>query len=255
MKRVLSRYSYSITSFVLVLSLWEIVTRLSGWSAQVFPGPLMVAGGAVELLLNGKLLRDSVASLFRVTVGFDLAVLLGIPLGIVLGRMTRLSKFISPLIQFLRPISPLAWIPLAMLWFGIGEQPAVFLIFLSCFFPLVTSTVIAVHSIKPIYFQVAANFAFSRREVLFKVIFPAILPDIVTALRMTIGIAWMVVVAAEMIAVQSGLGYLILDSRNALRMDYVMVGMITIGIIGLMLDYMMRRLSEIEEVRWRVLAS
>jgi len=215
----------------------------------------MVGQGAIELITSGKLIRDSVASLYRVTVGFDLAVLIGIPLGIVLGRMVRLSKFINPLIQFLRPISPLAWIPLAMLWFGIGEKPAVFLIFLSCFFPLVTSTVIAVHSIKPIYFQVASNFGFSRREVLTKVIFPAILPDIVTALRMTIGIAWLVVVAAEMIAVQSGLGYLILDSRNALRMDYVMVGMTTIGIIGLMLDYIMRRFSEIDEIKWRKLSA
>lgn len=255
MKYFLSRYSYSVISFAVVLVLWEIASRLSGWSAQVFPGPVMVAEGGIELLLNGKLIRDSVASLFRVTVGFNLAVLIGVPLGIILGRMVRTSKFINPLIQFLRPISPLAWIPLAMLWFGIGEKPAVFLIFLSCFFPLVTSTVIAVHSIKPIYFQVAANFGFTRREVLLKVIFPAILPDIVTALRMTIGIAWLVVVAAEMIAVQSGLGYLILDSRNALRMDYVMVGMITIGIIGLVLDYIMRRLSEIDEVKWRTLAS
>ncbi len=255
MKYFLSRYSSSVISFAVVLVLWEIASRLSGWSAQVFPGPVMVAEGGIELLLNGKLIRDSVASLFRVTVGFNLAVLIGVPLGIILGRMVRTSKFINPLIQFLRPISPLAWIPLAMLWFGIGEKPAVFLIFLSCFFPLVTSTVIAVHSIKPIYFQVAANFGFTRREVLLKVIFPAILPDIVTALRMTIGIAWLVVVAAEMIAVQSGLGYLILDSRNALRMDYVMVGMITIGIIGLVLDYIMRRLSEIDEVKWRTLAS
>jgi NitT/TauT family transport system permease protein len=255
MKYFLSRYSSSVISFAVVLVLWELASRLSGWSAQVFPGPVMVAEGGIELLLNGKLIRDSVASLFRVTIGFNLAVLIGVPLGIILGRMVRTSKFINPLIQFLRPISPLAWIPLAMLWFGIGEKPAVFLIFLSCFFPLVTSTVIAVHSIKPIYFQVAANFGFTRREVLLKVIFPAILPDIVTALRMTIGIAWLVVVAAEMIAVQSGLGYLILDSRNALRMDYVMVGMITIGIIGLVLDYIMRRLSEIDEVKWRTLAS
>jgi NitT/TauT family transport system permease protein len=255
MKQFLSRYSYPLISFTVVLVIWELASRISGWSTQVFPGPLMVAKGGVELLLNGKLLRDSAASLFRVTIGFDLAAMIGIPLGIILGRMVRISQFVSPLIQFLRPISPLAWIPLAMLWFGIGEKPAVFLIFLSCFFPLVTSTVIAVHSIKPIYFQVASNFGFSRREVLLKVIFPAILPEIVTALRMTIGIAWLVVVAAEMIAVQSGLGYLILDSRNALRMDYVMVGMVTIGVIGLMLDYMMRRLSEIDELKWRVLAS
>ena len=255
MKYLFSRYSYPLISFAVVLTLWEVASRLSGWSAQVFPGPSMVAAGGVELLLNGKLLSDSVASLYRVTIGFDLAVLTGVPLGIILGRTDKLSKFISPLIQFLRPISPLAWIPLAMLWFGIGEKPAVFLIFLSCFFPLVTSTVIAVLSIKPIYFQVASNFGFSRREVLFKVIFPSILPEIITALRMTIGIAWLVVVAAEMIAVQSGLGYLILDSRNALRMDYVMVGMITIGVIGLALDYMMHRLSVIDEVKWRMLAS
>ena len=254
MKFFLSRYSYSLFSFAVVLTLWEVASRLSGWSTQVFPGPLLVANGGLELLLNGKLLRDSAASLFRVTIGFDLAVLIGIPLGIILGRVELLSKFIGPLIQFLRPISPLAWIPLAMLWFGIGEKPAIFLIFLACFFPLVTSTMIAVHSIKPIYFQVASNFGFRRSEVLFKVIFPAILPDIVTALRMTIGIAWLVVVAAEMIAVQSGLGYLILDSRNALRMDYVMVGMIAIGIIGLMLDYLMRRLSQIDELKWRLLA-
>lgn len=254
MKDFVARYSYSVISFTLVLVVWEVAARLAGWSAQVFPGPVTVAQGAIELLLSGKLLADSVASLFRVTIGFDLAVLIGVPLGIVLGRLTHLSRFISPLIQFLRPISPLAWIPLAMLWFGIGEQPAIFLIFLSCFFPLVTATVIAVHGIKPIYFQVAANFGFTRREVLFKVIFPAILPDIVTALRMTIGIAWLVVVAAEMIAVQSGLGYLILDSRNALRMDYVMVGMIVIGIIGLMLDYMMRRLSQIDELKWHIQA-
>lgn len=255
MRDFFSRYSYSFISFATVLILWEVAFRLSGWSPQVFPGPLIVAQGGIELLLNGKLLRDSAASLFRVTIGFDLAVLIGVPLGIILGRMATISKFVNPLIQFLRPISPLAWIPLAMLWFGIGEKPAVFLIFLSCFFPLVTSTVIAVYSIKPIYFQVASNFGFSRREVLLKVIFPSILPEIITALRMTIGIAWLVVVAAEMIAVQSGLGYLILDSRNALRMDYVMVGMVTIGVIGLMLDYMMRRLSEIDEVKWRTLAS
>lgn len=255
MKAFVSRYSYSIISFTVVLIVWEVVSRLAGWSAQVFPGPSTVAAGAIELISSGKLLQDSVASLFRVTIGFDLAVIIGVPFGIVLGRMTRLSRFISPLVQFLRPISPLAWIPLAMLWFGIGEQPAVFLIFLSSFFPMITATVIAVHGIKPVYFQVAANFGFTRREVLFKVIIPAILPDIVTALRMTIGIAWLVVVAAEMIAVQSGLGYLILDSRNALRMDYVMVGMIAIGIIGLMLDYLMRRLAAIEEVKWRTLGS
>lgn len=255
MKTFLAKHLFAVLSLLLILIVWELASRLTGWSAQVFPGPSVVALGGIELLADGTLFRDSVASLFRVTAGFDLAVLLGIPLGILIGRVHFLSELLTPIIQFLRPISPLAWIPLAMLWFGIGELPAVFLIFLSSFFPLVTATTTSVNSIRPIYFQVAANFGFSRREVLFKVIFPAILPDIISSLRMTVGIAWLVVVAAEMIAVQSGLGYLILDSRNALRMDYVMVGMVTIGIIGLLLDYGMRQLYKIDAVRWRLYTS
>lgn len=233
-----------------ILTLWELVTRFSGWSSNVFPGPIAVLKSTQELILNGKLLKNTVASLFRVSIGFSLAVLLGVPLGIILGRLEIAKLLFNPLVQFLRPISPLAWIPLAMLWFGIGDPPAIFLIFLASFFPMVVSTSVAVESIRPTFFQVAANFNFSRYEVLTKIVIPAITPQVITALRMTIAIAWLVVVAAEMIAVQSGLGYLILDSRNALRMDYVMVGMIAIGVIGLLLDFIMRELGNIESTAW-----
>jgi NitT/TauT family transport system permease protein len=184
-------------------------------------------------------------------VGFYLAAALGIPLGIFIGRFLLAKKLLNPVIQFLKPISPLAWIPLAMLWFGIGDKPAIFLIFLACFFPLVVSTSIAVGLINKVYFQVGSNFNFTHRENLFKIIIPAIIPDLVTALRLTVSIAWLVVVAAEMIAVQSGLGYLILDSRNALRMDYVMVGMIVIGMIGLLLDYVVRQLGYGKASVWK----
>ena len=240
----------STLAFGGLLTFWAIAIDLGQWGDQVFPGPLEVLKSLWELIENGTLLRHSVASLFRVTAGFYLAVLFGIPLGIFIGQVKKARLLLNPLIQFLRPISPLAWIPLAMLWFGIGDAPAVFLIFLSSFFPLVVSTSVAVSSINPIYFQVAANFDFSRWEVISKIIIPAILPEVITALRISVSIAWLVVVAAEMIAVQSGLGYLILDSRNALRMDYVMVGMIMIGIIGLFLDMMMRRLSYTEASAW-----
>lgn len=234
----------------LVLLLWELVTRFSGWSHNVFPDPIAVLTSMGELIANGTLLKNTVASLFRVSVGFSLAVILGVPLGIILGRVEIIKLSFNPLIQFLRPISPLAWIPLAMLWFGLGDPPAIFLIFLASFFPMVVSTSVAVETIKPTYFQVAANFNFSRMEVLTKIVIPAITPQVITALRMTIAIAWLVVVAAEMIAVQSGLGYLILDARNALRMDYVMVAMIVIGVIGLLLDFIMRSLGNIESTAW-----
>ena len=239
-----------VAPFLIPLVAWELVVLFGGYSEQVFPRPATVVAAFVELLLSGELLKHAVDSLYRVTIGFYIAALLGIPLGIFVGRNVIAKRMFGPVIQFLRPISPLAWIPIAVLWFGIGDLPAIFLIFLASFFPLVTSTAVAVESINPIYFQVAANFNFSPMERVSKVIVPAIIPEVVIALRITVGIAWLVVVAAEMIAVQSGLGYLILDARNALRMDYVMVAMISIGIIGLILDMIMRRLMLIDCAAW-----
>ncbi len=254
MKWMRSRFLSPVIAFSLVLLLWELLALFSGWSPQVFPGPWKVFLSMWELIANGMLLRHAIASLFRVTVGFYLAIIFGIPLGIVLGRLRSVQQFLNPIIQFLRPISPLAWIPLSMLWFGIGDKPAIFLIFLASFVPLAVSTTVAVQSINPVYFHVAANFNFSKYEVITKIVIPGMLPSVVTALRITITIAWLVVVAAEMIAVKSGLGYLILDSRNALRMDYVMDGMIVIGLIGLLLDHMMMRLSKVESVFWGTLS-
>jgi NitT/TauT family transport system permease protein len=243
-------FIHAVTALLGCLAIWELTARFSGWSAQIFPGPGAVLISMLELTVNGTLIKHAVASLYRVTAGFFLAMFLGIPLGMCLGRNTTSRLLINPIIHFLRPISPLAWIPLSMLWFGIGDLPAIFLIFLSSFFPLLVATTIAVRSINPIFFQVAANFNFSRMETFTKIMVPATIPSIVTALRLSITIAWLVVVAAEMIAVQSGLGYLILDSRNALRMDYVMVGMVVIGVIGLLLDYIMRQLMNIESAAW-----
>lgn len=243
MDRIKSNFLLPLLSAFMTIVVWKLVVMFGGWSEQVFPDPMKVARSLIELTLNGTLLKNSIASLYRVTAGFYLAVLLGVPLGIILGRVKLLRDIFTPLINFLRPISPLAWIPLAMLWFGIGYKPAIFLIFLASFFPLLIATTIAVLSINPIFFQVAANFNLSNLETVTKIIVPAIIPDVVTALRLTIAIAWLVVVAAEMIAVQSGLGYLILDSRNALRMDYVMVGMIMIGLLGVLLDSIMRQLA------------
>jgi NitT/TauT family transport system permease protein len=239
-----------LLAFAFIGALWEIASNLSGWSASVFPSPRIAAKGMWELITNGTLLKHSVASLFRVTVGYYLAVLLAIPLGIILGWWKLGQTLFNSVIQFLRPISPLAWIPLAVLWFGIGDKPAIFLIFLSSFFPLLLSTISAVNHINSLYFQVAANFNFTKFETATKVIFPAILPTVLPALRISLGIAWLVVVAAEMIAVKSGLGYLILDSRNALRMDYVMDAMIAIGIIGILLDRVIRLLNRIPSVTW-----
>ncbi len=204
-----------------------------------------------ELAQKGLLLKYIVASLFRVTWGYFLALLLAIPFGIALGTWRRGELSVNPLIQLLRPISPLAWIPIAILWFGVGDLSAVFLIFLASFFPLTLTAMQAVHNIEAIHLSAGMNFGLSRPQLLMRVILPAILPQLVVGMRLALGVAWLVVVAAEMIAVNSGLGFLIVDARNAGdRYDLVVAGMILIGAIGVVLDLLMRRLETLDFVRW-----
>ena len=158
----------------------------------------------------------------------------------------------NPLVQILRPISPIAWIPLAILWFGVGDLSPIFLIFLSSVFPTVVQTAAGVQTIDRRYLRAADNFGVGGAKLFFQVVIPAVLPQIIVGLRVSLGVAWLVVVAAEMIALHSGLGYLIIDSRNAgNRYDLVVAGMVIIGLTGLLLDTMMRRLERLKVVRWR----
>jgi NitT/TauT family transport system permease protein len=152
----------------------------------------------------------------------------------------------------LRPISPIAWIPIAILWFGVGDVSPIFLIFISSGFPMIVQTTSGVHTIERRYLRAAANFGVSRAVLFRQVVIPAVLPEIIVGMRIGIGVAWLVVVAAEMIALRSGLGYLIMDSRNAgNRYDLVIASMIIIGLIGLLLDSGTRLLERLKTVKWR----
>lgn len=234
--------------FIFLLG-WHIAVKLSG--SDLFPTPVEVAGGIGDLLKAGVLLKYIVASLFRVSWGFFLAMVLGVPIGLLLGWYALAYRAFNPLIQIFRPISPIAWIPIAILWFGVTDLAPVFLIFLASFFPIVVASMAAVQNMQPVYLRAAQNFGLSRFELFRRVIFPAALPQILTGLRIALGIAWLVVVAAEMIAVNSGLGYLIIDARNAgKRYDLVVAGMLMIGLIGLGLDSLFRRLERFDEIRW-----
>jgi NitT/TauT family transport system permease protein len=185
-----------------------------------------------------------------VAAGFTLAVLVAVPLGLWMGRVRGAFDTLNPLFQILRPISPIAWIPLAVLWFGVKDAAAIFLIFLSSFFPIVTGALTAVRTIPLVYVRSAQNFGLEGFELFRRVVLPACMPQIITSLRLALGIAWLVIVAAEMIAVDSGLGYLIMDSRNANNYERVVGSMIAIGLIGVGLDLAMRRLERFDEVRW-----
>src|SRR2546425_135102 len=235
---------------LVALAIWSTLWLLKVFPQSVFPSPLAVAKGLGEEFRSGRLLDDLVASLFRVTTGFALAVLLGVPVGLWLGHHVRSRFALLPAINFFRSLSPLAWIPFAILWFGIGDLPAIFLIFMACFFPLVVATAAAVASIPSVYFRVARDYGFSGRELITKVSLPAIAPQVITSLRVTAGLAWLVVVAAEMIAGRDGLGFAIWDARNGLRMDLLVAGMIVIGVIGMLIDRVIMRLTKIRSVRW-----
>ena len=234
---------------LVVYCLWDGAVLLS--NSDIFPRPNQVFLGIVELIQRGVLLKYVVASLFRVSVGFTLAVLIGVPFGLLLGWFRPAFLAFNPLIQILRPISPIAWIPIAILWFHVDDRAPIFLIFLSSLFPITVTSIAAVQNIQPVYVRAAQNFGLTRLDLFRRVIFPACLPQIITSLRISLGIAWLVVVAAEMIAVNSGLGYLIIDARNAgKRYDLVVAGMLMIGLIGLVLDLLIRRLERFEEVKW-----
>jgi NitT/TauT family transport system permease protein len=232
------------------IAIWSALWVLQAFPPSVFPSPLAVAKGLGGEVRSGRLFGDLVASLFRVTTGFMLAVVLGVPVGLWLGHHVRSRFALLPAINFFRSLSPLAWIPFAILWFGIGDLPAIFLIFMACFFPVVIATVSAVASIPSVYFRVARDYRFSGLELLTQVTLPAIAPQVITSLRVTAGLAWLVVVAAEMIAGRDGLGFAIWDARNGLRMDLLVAGMIVIGVIGMVIDRVLVRLTKIRSVRW-----
>ena len=235
---------------VALVFLWHLSVVQS--QSLIFPTPGQVLAGTAELARDGTLWQHIGASLMRVTVGFLLAVAVAVPVGLWMGRVDRVYHTLNPLLQILRPISPFAWIPLAILWFGVGDVAPVFLIFLAAVFPMIVQTANGVHTIEQRYLHAAMNFGVSRQKMFHQVIVPAVLPDIVVGMRIGLGVAWLVVVAAEMIVRNSGLGYLIIDARNAgNRYDLVVAGMVIIGVIGLLLDAVMRRLEGLNSVRWR----
>jgi NitT/TauT family transport system permease protein len=229
---------------------WAVLSASGVFPHSSFPAPIEVLSGMGEELTRGRLFQDIIASLFRVSTGFLLAVVLGLPLGLTIGLHAASRVALLPFVNFFRSLSPLAWIPFAILWFGVGDIPSIFLIFMSVFFPVVLSTLAAVASIPSVHFRVGRDYGLRGIEMLTQVTIPAIMPQIITTLRVTAGLAWLVVVAAEMIAGRDGLGFLIWDARNGLRNDLVVVGMVVIGLIGIALDRMLMTMTRIPSVRW-----
>lgn len=244
--------SFLLPSLVVVclVLLWAAVWASGVFHVSALPSPAAVVQGFGEEIRNGRLLTDLITSLFRVAFGFLLAVLLGLPFGLWMGQKAWARLAFLPIVNFFRNLSPLAWIPFAILWFGVGDASSIFLIFLSVVFPVVLATMAAVANIPVVYARVAHDYGMSDFETLVRVTLPAIMPQIITTLRVAAGVAWLVVVAAEMIAGRDGLGFAVMDSRNGLRTDLLVVAMVVIGLVGVALDRVLVQLTKIPSVRW-----
>jgi NitT/TauT family transport system permease protein/sulfonate transport system permease protein len=230
------RGSIGIAVFI---GLWQAASSAGLTNPFLLPSPAMLASAFWDSLTSGSLIEDTAASLQRVMIGFLMASAAGIVLGVALGWSNTLSEFIKPLVEGLRPIPPIAWTPIAILWFGIGDAPGYFLVFIGAVFPVFVNTFAAVRNIDRNQINAALCLGASQRLLITDVLLPAALPVIFPGLRIALGVGWMCVVAAELIAAQSGLGYAIQNSRVLMQTQNVVVGMITIGILGFAMNAVM----------------
>jgi ABC-type nitrate/sulfonate/bicarbonate transport system permease component len=236
----------SIIGFFLI---WEAVTLIGIFSPILLPSPIEVLDAAREMLVTGILLPNIAASLKRVFAGFMLAVLIAVPLGIMCGWYRTLLDICDPIIELFRPIPVLALLPLAILWFGIGESSKIFLITYGAFFPIFINTLAGVRFVDPIYVEAAESLGATRLQIFYRVILMAALPNIFTGLRLGIGFAFLTIVAAEMIASQRGLGYLIVDTQLTFQTDRTLVATLMFGILGFLMSTLLLQLER-RMLRW-----
>lgn len=229
---------------VLFFAGWQVLSvvvlpRIDANLVTLMPPPTAVAAGAWELIQSGDLAKHFWASLKREAIAFAYASV-AIPIGLLMGWSKTAQNLFEPIFEMLRPIPPIAWIPLAILWFGIGDLQNQFIIFLGIFFPLLINTIAGVKNVEHNVIRAARCLGASETDVLVKIVFRAALPQIVTGVRVGLGVGWMALVAAELVGATSGLGWLISDARSVLRTDIILVGMISIGIAGLVIDQGLR---------------
>lgn len=226
---------------VALLAFWQYASTylLSETTRTLLPPPSAMFAAAWELTTSGDLLRNLHDSLMREAVAFLWAAI-AIPIGIVMSWWPLVEEQLDPVLEILRPVPPLAWIPLSILWFGIGDTQNEFIIFLGIFFPILLNTITGVKGIEPTLVRAARCLGAPEWKILWRVVLRAALPQIVTGIRIGLGVGWMALVAAELVGAISGLGFMINDARTVLRTDYILVGMATIGLVGFVIDRTIR---------------
>jgi len=239
----------------LLIFLWHLAVAITG--TRLIPSPRAVAvmmydftfGGVYDDAFSGTILTHIWKSMQRVYGGFFLAAAIGIPLGLMVGRIRLLRQLLDPTISLLRPIPVTAWLPLSMIFFGLGPNAAIFLVFLGAFYPILLNTIFGVRSVDPRLFEAAAMLGCSGSAMFRQVVLPAALPSIFNGLRIAHGFAWILIVVGEMTGVPTGLGSVIMDGRTLSRTDLVITGMIVIGALGFLTDRIIVMISN-RLLRW-----
>lgn len=228
----------------IIIIIWALLTTYTGIiPSYLIPSPHDVVVAFEELLMNGTLISATFETLTRVLLGFIVAAAVAIPIGILMGWSKTAENYLGFTIGILRPIPPIAWIPFAILWFGLGLGSSIFIIFVGSVFPILINTADGVKRIDKVYVESAYTLGANQYQTLRKVVVPAALPNIITGLKVGMGIALMCTVAAEMIGSSNGLGYLILTATSMLDSAGAIVGMLTIGLIGLGFEYIFTRME------------
>lgn len=253
-KKILSiiiKKSYSFFIPAVLIVLWEILSKKGIINQSIMPAPTRIIRTLKVMLSDGELTTHLGVSAFRVVQGFGIGAVLGIIIGTLMGLSQRIDGALKTMVGILRPIPIIAWVPLLILWMGIDEASKVTVIAIGSFWPILLNTIHGIKSVDEKYLEVAKILEKSKVETLIKIVFPAALPSIFTGIRLGIGTAWMSVVGAEMIAAATGIGYLIMYARELSQPDVMLVGVFSIGIIGLLIDFLVMQIQN-KLLRWSV---
>jgi len=241
----LANLAWRLALPVALLLAWYVVTEVRPlFHPTILPSPVAVARMFWKLLWNGELFGHIGASLLRIFYANLAALALGVPLGLAMGLYRPAERLLDGLLSIFRPIPPLAWVPLSILWLGIGTLSVVFITFLAAFFAIIINTIAGARAVDRLHMRAALSLGASRRRIMTHVVLPTVVSHVFTGVRIAIGVSWMSIVAAELIAASSGLGYMITYYREVLRTDAIIVGMLTIGVIGLLMDLATRRVEQ-----------
>ena len=247
---IVSRLIIGFTTLIIILGVWEAAVKMGFIEALFLPAPSDIWRRAVDMTGDGSLIANIFASTRRVMVGFLLATIVAVPLGIAMGSSPLCMAIFNPLLSFLRPLPSMSWVPLSLLWFGISESQKYSIVFMGSLAPALLYIIDSTRNVDPLLIRAAKNLGAKRHNIMFGIILPAALPQIITGLKVMLGIAWTCVISAELIAAREGLGFMIMNGKEYFQTDTVVLGMVMISITVLLTDLVMR-IIERRLVSWQ----